>query len=87
MVKVCVNYLKPGDNPHMFRTVVQFSSWVKAVSTSMESITFEESEGNKLESEEVKFEQEKLCMGYMSCRQNFNSNPEWKSVPHVSMVE
>lgn len=55
IVEVCGDYLKLDDRAQMFCSAVQFLSWVKAVSASIENITFEGAEGKELECEETLF--------------------------------
>lgn len=53
MVEMGGEYVNLGGRAHMLRSAVQYSSWIKTISTSTESVTFPDSESSKKEREKA----------------------------------
>lgn len=87
MVKMLVAKLKLESPAPLFWSAVHFLSHVKPVFAFLSSIIMESLKGDEQECEKATFEKEKQFLSYVKVLRNFNWNPVWKILHHVSAVE
>lgn len=74
-----------GGHAHVFCSSVHLSSWIKTVSSTIESFTFQTSRGDEQLQDQASFDQEKQGLVYVIDRRNFNHNPSQKSLNHIKV--